>query len=170
MQVSSALGNIFSQVRYSAKFKKSKVGGYCEILHLTRQEMERFRIRRTTDKGSDIQIVRDADLPLKNGDVLVDSHDRLVVIEQLPELVISVAILVKDIKKVIEVSAALAHYVGNRHRPLSVIDRVISFPALGRGELELFKHVTAPIRKSIRVTLAETAFEPTNLDQVHEHA
>jgi len=60
--------------------------GNCERLLISRMEMEKFRLRRKTDRGTDLGIVLEPGSRLHHGDVLVWTKDRLVIVEQLPEI------------------------------------------------------------------------------------
>jgi len=168
--VNVPVGNIHHDERLAAKLRRRKAADNCELLHLSRTDMERFRIRRNTDKGTDIIVVRQGTAPLRNGDVLVDSKVKFVVVEQLPELVISAAIKhVRNNKKAVEVAALISHNIGNKHRPMAVRGGVIAFPAIAESELETFKQLAKPFKKYVRLTISRKPFEPNSLNAVQDH-
>jgi urease accessory protein len=170
MLVNARAGNVIDDKRLAAKYRRMKAAGNCEILYLSRHELERFRIKRTTDRGTEVRFVRDQTSPLRNGDVLVDSEKSFIVVEQLPERIILATIKSGTrADKAAEVAALLAHAVGNKHRPIALKGRMISFPALADSELELFKQLTKPVSTYVRLSVHQAIFEPDNLGEVHDH-
>ena len=164
------LGNVVGDKRLATRHRRMKAAGKCETLYLSRHELERFRIRRITDRGTEIRFVREHSSALRHGDVLLDSDKSFIIVEQLAERIISARINPgTKPSKAVEVAALLAHSIGNRHRPIAVKDRVISFPALSDSELELFNRLAKPIRKHVRLAVQRTVFEPNSLGEVHDH-
>jgi urease accessory protein len=164
LTVTSTLGNIFSDKRLSGKYKRMEAAGSCERLLVSRMEMERLRLRRRTDRGTDLGLILKPGSRLCHGDVLVLTQDRLVIIEQLPEKVISISIGEKD--NATGVAALIGHAIGNRHRPIAVNEGAISFPIQADSEVALFQKL---LPHGVKLRLEERVFQPTEESYNHEH-
>lgn len=154
------LGNVFSDRALAARYRRRKAAGACESLHLTRAEMERVRLRRRTDKGTDVALVMERGGSLRHGDVLYETGAKLVVVMQLPEKVVSVRIKEKDRGRLAEASALVGHAIGNRHRPISVSNGTISFPVMAESEIETFQKLL-PNGNNIELGIEEKIFLPS---------
>lgn len=80
----SIVGNIFTE--NGSHTLKEKV---FERLQISRNDLEKNRIRRTTDKGTDISIVLERGSKLQHGDIL-NYGKNFIVVYQTPEKVITV--------------------------------------------------------------------------------
>ncbi len=163
LSVTSVAGNIYDR-QMSEKFRRMEAAGKCEWLPVSRMEMERLRLRRKTDKGTDIGLVLEPGSRLYHGDVLVLAKDRLIIVEQLPEKVISVSIRKND--NAIGVAALIGHIVGNRHRPIAVNGNTVSFPVQADSEVAVFQKL---LPHGVRLKLEEKIFQPTGESHSHEH-
>ena len=157
----SIVGNIFaengSQILKGRTFEK---------LHISRHDLEKNRLRRTTEKGMDIAIILERGYKLQHGDIL--KHDaNFVVVEQIPEKVITVK--TKENEDVFELLVLLGHIIGNRHRPISLEDRSVTFPIQTESELEIFERLFAPILEKIEMSIEEKIYRPDERMNVHEH-
>jgi urease accessory protein len=164
LSVTSAAGNIYSDKRLSEKYRRMEAAGACERLLVSRMEMERLRLRRRTDRGTDIGLVLEPGSRLYNGDVLVLTKDRLVIVEQLPEKVISISIGKSG--NATGLAALVGHAIGNRHRPIAVNGSTISFPIQADSEVALFQKL---LPRGIKLKLEERVFQPTGEFHSHEH-
>jgi len=164
----SILGNVFHDAHLSNKHDKMKASGMCEHLSLSRADMEHVRLRRKTERETDVGIILEPGSRLKDGDVLVDSKEKFIVVRQLPEKVVSVKINEKKRSRVLELSAAVGHVIGNRHRPISINDNTISFPVMAASELEVFRKLF-PAR-GIALEIEDQVFRPIGVtSHTHEH-
>ncbi|TLX66772.1 MAG: Urease accessory protein, partial [Thaumarchaeota archaeon] len=111
--ITSIIGNIFDDKKLMTKFKQMESRKNCERLKFSRLELERGRIRKKTDLGTDIGLVLDSGTRLHHGDVIVSNLKKFIVIEQLPEKVISIKIM--KLKDNPSRSTTLGHIIGNRH-------------------------------------------------------
>jgi urease accessory protein len=157
----SIMGNIFAES--GSQILKGKT---FEKLQISRHDLEKNRLRRTTDKGIDIAIILERGTKLQHGDIL--KHDEsFVVIEQIPEKVITVKTKEKD--DTFEVLVLLGHIIGNRHRPISLEDKSVTFPIQAESELEVFERLFAPIIGKIEMSVEEKIYKPDERMNVHEH-
>jgi urease accessory protein len=166
--ISSVVGNVFRDAQLRERFQKTRKTESCELVKISRSELEKTRLRRQTDKGTDVGVVLELPKKLHNGDVLLSNQDKFIVIEQLPEKVISVK--TKPNENSQKVLVTLGHIIGNRHRPIQINnDGKIIFPILAENEFEVFKKLFSSINNQIEMKVEELVFEPKNVMNVHEH-
>ncbi|MEM4391782.1 MAG: hypothetical protein QXG67_03230, partial [Candidatus Nitrosotenuis sp.] len=70
MQVNTITGNIYDDAEVGKKFALSKEVGNYDVLELSRLDMAKSRMRKTTSKGIDVGIVLDSGTCLRHGDLL----------------------------------------------------------------------------------------------------
>lgn len=157
----AVIGNVFaengSQILKGKSFEK---------LQISRHDLEKNRLRRTTDKGIDIAIILERGAKLQHGDILKHGES-FVVIEQVPEKVITVK--TKEKEDAFDVLVLLGHIIGNRHRPISLEDRSVTFPIQAESELEVFERLFAPIIGKIEMSVEDKVYKPDERMNVHEH-
>ena len=155
----SIVGNIFTE--NGSQILKEKA---FEKLQISRNDLEKNRLRRTTDKGTDISIVLERGSKLQHGDIL-NHGESFIVIYQTPEKVITV----KTKEDSFELLVLLGHIIGNRHRPISLENRSVTFPIQTESELEIFERLFAPIIGKIEMNIEEKIYIPDQRMDVHEH-
>ena len=154
--VTSIFTNIFADNAAARSYRKNVDNGNAEHLYLSRPEMERMRLRRRTDKGTDVALVLEHGIRLHHGDV-IEIPGRQVVVMQLPEKVLSVRL--KGGLGMTRAAALVGHAIGNRHRPISVDGQTISFPAMADAELASFKKHFRGL--GVQLFVKEKVFLPT---------
>lgn len=162
LQLTSVLGNIFDDAGFGRKYRRAKAAGECDRLLLSRVEMEKLRLRRRTEGGTDIGIVLEPGFRLRHGDVLVGKP--FTVVEQLPEKVLSMKIERGGADKMIRLAALVGHTIGNRHRPIAVDHGTISFPLQAESEIDIFKKL---LPAGMKMKVANKIFLPTG--EAHSH-
>jgi len=160
LEVNSPIGNIF----VDEGFDELK-NGNCEKLKISRMELEKRILRRKTDRGTDVGLNLEPGVKLRHGDV-IKNGDMEIVVEQLPEKIITVKL--KN-KKMTDVMVLLGHIIGNRHRPISIKDDEVSFPIQADSEKEVFTKLFQNIINHIEITIEEKIFFPHSGADVHEH-
>ena len=160
IEVNSPIGNIF----HDKEFDDLKNENF-ERLKISRMELEKRILRRKTDRGTDIGLNLDTGVKLHNGDI-IKNGDTKIVVEQLPEKIITVRL--KN-KKMTDVMVLLGHIIGNRHRPISIKSDEISFPIQADSEKEVFTKLFQSIINHIEMTVEERIFSPHTGADVHEH-
>ena len=160
LEVNSPIGNIF----HDEGFDDLKNGNF-EKLKISRMELEKRILRRKTDRGTDVGLSLEPGVKLRHGDV-IKNGDMQIVIEQLPEKIITVKL--KD-KKMTDVMVLLAHIIGNRHRPISIKNDEVSFPIQADSEKEVFTRLFEGIINHIEMKIEEQIFSPRSGADVHEH-
>ncbi len=160
LEVNASIGNIF----LDEEFDELKSGNF-ERLKLSRIELEKRILRKKADQGTDVGLKLDPGVKLCHGDVINNGNMKIVV-EQLPEKVISVKLKTKSM---VEVMVILGHIIGNRHRPISIQREVISFPIQADSEKEVFTKLFQSIINHIEITVEEQIFSPHSGANVYEH-
>ncbi len=160
LEVNSTIGNIFLDEGFDDLKSKN-----FERLKISRMELEKRILRRKTDRGTDVGLNLDPGIKLRHGDV-IKNGDTKIVVEQLPEKIITVRL--KN-KKMTDVIALLGHIIGNRHRPISIQGDEISFPIQADSEKEVFTKLFQSIINHIDMTVEERIFHPQSGADVHEH-
>lgn len=162
--VTEIAGNIFDDKKLMAKFKQMESQKKCERLKTSRLEMERSRIRKKTDLGTDIGLVLDSGTRLHHGDVLA-SGQKFIMIEQLTEKVL--VIKIKKLKSIELVT--IGHTIGNRHKPIKITDDSVVFPIQSDAEVEIFEKLLSNIIDKIELKAEEQIFQPQHGMYMHEH-
>jgi len=165
LTITSIMGNIFDNKKLMAKFKQMESKKRCERLKIARLELERSRIRKKTDFGTDVGIILDSGRRLYHGDVIVSNTNKFIMIEQLPEKVISIGI--GKLKKNPTGLITLGHIIGNRHKPIVINNDILYFPIQAYSEVEVFKKLLDVDNLDIEV--GEQIFQPQHGMYMHEH-
>jgi urease accessory protein len=163
LAVTSVAGNIFANRHLAEKCRRAKAAGKCERLFVSRIEMERLRLRRTTDRGTDVGLVLEPGSRLHHGDVLAAA--RFILVEQLPEKVASVSMKKSDPEKMVDLAALVGHTIGNRHRPIAVDHGIISFPIQAESEADTFKKL---LPSGVKLKVTEHVFLSSGEAHSHE--
>ena len=163
LAVTSVAGNIADR-RLAAKYRHAKAAGTCERLLISRMEMERLRLRRRTDRGTDVGLVLEPGSRLHHGDLLA-AKEKFIVVEQLPEKVVSVSIKKGSTEKMVGLAALIGHTIGNRHRPIAVDHYTISFPVQAKSEVDAFRKL---LPAGVKVKITEEVFLPAGEAHIHE--
>ena len=166
LTITSVIGNIFDDKKLMTKFKQMEFKKICERLKMSRLELERSRIRKKTDFGTDIGIILDSGTRLYHGDVIVSNMDKFIMIEQLPEKVVSIKI--KKLKNPARL-ILLGHIIGNRHKPIVIDNDILYFPIQTHSEVEVFKKLLLDVVTNLVLDVGEQIFQPQHGMYVHEH-
>ena len=156
ININSVSGNIFKETSLRSKnFEK---------IQISRVDLEKKILRRKTDSGTDIGINLDSGVKLQHGDVIGNDEVKIIV-EQIPEQVISVKIKENDQN----IAILLGHIIGNRHRPIEIKEKIIVFPIQEDSELEIFQRLFKEIINHIELKIEKAIFLPHTSADVHEH-
>ena len=146
---------------YRIRSKKKQV----ESITINRLESQRARMRKRSDKGTDIIITLNDGLNLRHNDVLLLDDTKMILVKREPE---NVAIL--DIKRNdIELAIRIGHALGNLHRPIKVEGNSIIFPIQSDGEIEMVRKLLHLATDSFSAKKAMMVFEPEEGMDVHGH-
>lgn len=167
--ISSILGNI-KDAEFADKYEQLSRINSCEVIRIQRSESQRVRMRKTSDKGTDIAFTLPPGIQLRHKDVVLSSPNKMIIIEIEPESVATISIN-EDVGNLnsIEIPVRLGHTIGNLHRPLRIEGRNIYFPIQADTELEMFRKLLDPIIDHIKINKAHMVFEPEEGSHIHEH-
>lgn len=154
------LGNVGKGLkgRYDEMLAENAV----EKIAISRAESEHLRMRKRTDRGTDVALAMPAGTRLRHGDV-VSLSDKMIVIAIQPEKVAVVRLKNGDARTAVLVG----HAIGNLHRPIKVEGDSITLPVQSDGEVEMLRRQLGPVAGGIEITLDFGVFEPEA--GAHEH-
>ena len=156
LNINSILGNIFKDTSLEyANFEK---------LIISRIDLEKRILRKKTNLGTDVGINLNSSTKLQHGDI-IGNHETKIIVEQMPEKIISVKLKENDEK----IAILLGHIIGNRHRPIAIKDKMILFPIQEDSELDIFERLLKEIIEHIELKIKEEIFLPHTSADVHEH-
>jgi len=156
----SVVGNIGKELkgRYEEMLAKNAV----EKLAISRSESERLRMRKSTDKGTDVALTLPAGTRLRHGDV-VALAEQMIIIDIEPEKVAVVRLKDPDSRTAVLVG----HAIGNLHRPVRVDGDRIVLPIQSDGEIEMLRRQLGQIAGSVEISSDLLVFEQEA--GAHEH-
>jgi urease accessory protein len=174
LTVNRILGNIYNNEHLNTSFKELVSKQQNETFLITRTESQRQRMRKVSNKGTDIALSLDfGSHHLRHGDVLLLNEDQIVVVEIEPENVLQVEIsretLTGDVDSVIQIPVQIGHTIGNLHRPIKLDGSRIYFPIQAESEIEMFRKLFHPFHHHIEIQSKKIVFEPDENVNVHEH-
>ena len=156
LNINSILGNIFKDTSLEC--------ANLEKLIISRIDLEKRILRKKTNLGTDVGINLNSSTKLQHGDIIGNDKTKIIV-EQMPEKVISVKLKENDEK----IAILLGHIIGNRHRPIAIKDKMILFPIQEDSELDIFERLLKEIIEHIELKIKEEIFLPHTSADVHEH-
>jgi urease accessory protein len=169
--VDSILGNINRDKKLKEKYDEMTARKVCETIKISRLESQRVRMRKLSDKGTDVALTLPPGTWLKNGDVIIITENKMVVVGIEPEDVIMIEIrdnMHEDDS--VEVPVMVGHSIGNLHRPIKLEGNKIYFPIQADAELEMFKKLFEPINEHLDIKKTTMVFEPEAGTEIHEHS
>lgn len=169
--IESVIGNIYKDQALKEKYLELSKKGLCEHVTITRLEAERIRLRRKSDKGTDIALILPEGSRLRHGDVLL-SDDRMIVVDIAKEDVGVIEIKVDephDHNKMIQTAIKVGHTIGNLHRPIKLHDNKVYFPIQADTELELVNKLLQSVHDHVNINKDRIVFEPEEDIAIHEH-
>ena len=157
----SVIGNINREKKLKEKYDEMTARKVCETIKISRSESQRVRMRKLSDKGTDVALTLPPGTWLKNGDVIIITENKMVVVGVEPEDVIMIEIrdnMHEDDR--VEVPVRVGDTIGNLHRPIKLEGNKIYFPIQANSELEMFKKLFEPINEHLDIKKTTMVFEP----------
>lgn len=182
LTITTVIGNIKKDPQLHQKYEESVKKNTVENVVIQRSETEKVRMRKFSDKETDIGFILPSRTHLKDGDVVFLDDTKMIVIKLSPELV---AIL--NIKKnhlhnhhehehehdsddeLTNVAIKVGHTIGNLHRPLKIENRDIVFPIQSPDEINLFLRLLSDLKDYIEIRSEQLIFEPDQGFDIHAH-
>ena len=140
-----------------------------EVVRVSRTEAERIRMRKISDKGNDVVIELPQNSRLKDGDVLLSTAEKMLVVEITPEMVAVVSLKNINDHHLFKTAVRIGHTIGNLHRPIRLEDNKIFLPIQAESEIDLLRKLFSPMGEHVEVSSTYIVFEPEDGTNVHEH-
>jgi urease accessory protein len=169
ININSIVGNIRNDDKLNDKYQVMLDNRSAEVVRVSRIEAERIRMRKTSNKGNDVAIELPQNSRLRDGDILLSSADRMIVVEITPERVAVVSLKNMRNNHLFETGVRIGHTIGNLHRPIRLEDNKIFVPIQADSELDLLRKLFGPIGEHVEVSSTIIVFEPEEGTNVHEH-
>jgi urease accessory protein len=146
--------------------KKDKV----ENIQISRLEADRIRMRKVSNKGTDLAMTLLPGSHIYDGDVVLLAEDRMVIAKRETENVATVT-LNNDAstQQLLDSATKLGHIIGNMHRPIRVTNNKIYFPIQSNSEIELFKKLFYDLKQNNDIKIENIIFEPDLGFDIHGH-
>jgi len=167
--ITSILGNV-RDAEFADKYEQSVRDNTCEIVKIQRSESQRVRMRKASDKGTDVALTLPQGVQIRHKDVILINPEKMIIVEIEPESVAAISINEDSTNFTsIDIPIILGHTIGNLHRPLKVEGRTIYFPIQADTELEMFRRLLEPIIDHVEISKTHMVFEPEERSHIHEH-
>ncbi|HYY68085.1 MAG TPA: hypothetical protein VE572_07045 [Nitrososphaeraceae archaeon] len=170
IQINKIVGNINSDSglyeKYQDMLRKDKV----EKIQVSRLEADRIRMRKVSNKGTDLALTLAPGSHIYDGDVVLLAEERMVIAKRETENV-AIVTLNNDAstQQILDTAVKLGHIIGNMHRPIKVANNKVYFPIQSDSEIELFKKLLYNLRENIDIKTENIIFEPDLGYDIHGH-
>ena len=174
LTIDNIIGNIYNNDKLVTSFKEFVSKQQDETFLITRPESQRQRMRKVSNKGTDIALnLHPGSHHLIHGDVLLLHDNQIVVVKIEPENVLQVEILkdtlINNNDSQLQIPVQIGHTIGNLHRPIKLDGPRIIFPVQAESEIEMFRKLFHPFHHHIEIQSKMIVFEPDETMNVHEH-
>jgi urease accessory protein len=178
LTITSILGNIKKDPLLNKKYEELFQKNLVENVMIQRSESEKVRMRKTSDKGTDIGFILPSGTHLMDQDVVFLDNNKMIVIKLSAELV---AVLrfkghqfhehndEQNNSNFINIAIKVGHTIGNLHRPLKVEENKIIFPIQTIDEIDLFQRLLHNLKDHVIINSDKLIFEPDQGFDIHEH-
>ena len=170
IHIDKIIGNINSDSHLRVKYQDMLKSEHVEKIEFTRLESERSRIRKVSDRGTDLALIMVPGSRINDGDVLLVTEEKMVIAKRLSENVAIIS-LKKNISadQLFETAIKLGHTIGNMHRPIKITDGKIYFPLQSQSEIEIFQNLFFNLSDYLDIKSENIIFEPEPGYNIHEH-
>ena len=170
IHIHKIIGNIHSDSDLNDKYQEMIKTGLVEKIEITRLESDRARIRKISDKGTDLALTLIPASHINNGDVVMLSEEKMIIANRTPENVAMISLKgLMSQDQLFETAIKIGHTIGNMHRPIKVVSDKIYFPLQSKSEVELFQTLLSNLINNIVIRSENIIFEPESGYDVHEH-
>jgi urease accessory protein len=174
LTIDHIVGNIYNDDKLRVTRRDFALKQQDETFLITRTESQRQRMRKVSNKGTDIALnFQSGNQHLRHGDVLLLNDNQIVVVEIEPENVLQVVILKETLtdspESLIQIPVQIGHTIGNLHRPIMLDGSRIYFPIQAESEIEMFGKLFHPFHHHLEIQSKKIVFQPSETMNVHEH-
>jgi urease accessory protein len=164
------VGNIKFDQNLRSKYQEMLKSGNVEKILVARLESDRARMRKVSDKGTEIALTLHSGSHIRDGDVILLTDKKMVVVQRASENVAMVSVHDNiSADHVLEVAVKIGHTIGNMHRPIKIEDNRIFFPIQALSEIDLFGKLFSNLQDHLDIKSDNIIFEPEPGHDVHEH-
>jgi len=161
IHVDKIIGNIDSDEQLREKYYDMLKSDQIEKIEMTRLECERARIRKVSDKGTDLAIAITPGSRIHDGDIVLLTDEKMIIVKRASENVATISLKGNiSYEQLFETTIKLGHTIGNMHRPIKVTNIKVSFPIQSQSEIELFQKLLYNLRDNIDIKNENIIFEP----------
>ena len=130
LKLTGVLGNVNRDLRLREQYERLSVQGKLERVLIEVRETQKSRLRKVTDKGTEVGIVLERGQTLQDGDLLyMVEPDRAIVVDVKPEDVMAITLDPAPTRgELIANAVRLGHVLGNQHWPLRVEGETVYVP------------------------------------------
>ena len=177
LTVTTILGNIKKDPILNQRYEELYQKDLVESVVIQRSESEKVRMRKTSDKGTDIGFILPSRSRLKDGDVVFLDDAKMILVKLSPELVAVLSFKDYPPNKhdgqhkpgLINIAIKIGHTIGNLHRPLKLEKNKIIFPLQTVDEIGLFQRLLPDLKDHVDIKSDNLIFEPDQGFDIHEH-
>jgi urease accessory protein len=136
--IKNTLGNINSDNELKKKYDVYLKNGKAEILSISSRDRKKNKMRKITDKGTELGLTIVDDNMLASGDVLVDDGERMIIVNiEKDEVMVIELNEEEDESRMIKKAVKIGHLLGNQHWGIIVNGRSIYVPiAIDKAVME----------------------------------
>ena len=164
------IGNIHSDSDLKNKYQEMIKTGLVEKIEINRLESDRARIRKISDKGTDLALTLIPGYHINNGDVVMLTEEKMVIANRTPENVAIISLKsIMSQDQLFETATKIGHTIGNMHRPIKIVGDKIYFPIQSQSEIELFQTLLSNLINNIVIKSENIIFEPESGYDIHGH-
>ena len=163
------IGNINSDSNLKDKYQAMLRSDQVELIDITRIESERSRLRKISDRGTDLALTLIPGSHINDGDVVLMTEEKMVIAKRVPESVAIVSLRNIAADQLFDIAIKLGHTIGNMHRPIKITDSKIYFPIQSASEIELFQKLFSKLRAHINIKQENIIFDADAGYDIHEH-
>lgn len=168
--VNKILGNINQNSNLRKKYEEMLKNNLCETVGITRIESEKLRMRKSTDKKTDVAFIFEHNHNLRNNDVIYMDDNKMILLSLEPESVAIITLKSYENKEnIFPLSIKIGHSLGNLHRPIKVTKNQVIFPLQAETELEMLNKMFSPFNQFLDIRGENMIFEPDEGSNIHEH-
>jgi urease accessory protein len=168
--VNKILGNINKNSNLKNKYEDMIKNNNCEKIVINRLESQKLRMRKNTDKKTDVIFMLEHTPHLRSGDVIFLDEEKMILLTLEPELVAIITFTSSlNTDDSFPLSVKIGHNLGNLHRPIKVTKNQVIFPIQAETELEMLKKMFSSFNKFLDIKTDMMIFEPDEGSDIHEH-
>ena len=137
---------------------------------LARDESEKSRMRKVSDKGTEVALIMPSGSCLNDGDVVLVDDEKMIIVKRKSESVGLVTILHNTSNEnLLKTAVKIGHIIGNLHRPLRIEGNRIYFPIQALSEIDLFEKLFANLRDHLEIKSDDMIFQAEPEYNIHEN-